>query len=74
MFDPRVLHSLVLVWFFGWGILLLRFPAQCYRMLSLGKTPNSSQIKRAVYFGYGALFFGCVFVFELAFGFVPWAR
>jgi|HubBroStandDraft_6_1064221.scaffolds.fasta_scaffold93348_3 hypothetical protein len=74
MFSPRVVHSIVLVWFFGWGFLLLKFPTQCYRILSLGKTANAKQLKRAVFMGYMGLLFGCLFLFELAFGLVHWAN
>jgi hypothetical protein len=70
MFSRRVLHTVVLLWFFGWGWLLLRFPARCYQVLSSGKTPNAKQLKRLVLVGYMALFFGSLFVLELVFGLV----
>ena len=74
MLSPRIFHTVVLVWFFGWGFLLLKFPAQCYRVVSWGKTANAKQVKRAVFVGYMGLFFGCLFLVELAFGLVHWAR
>jgi hypothetical protein len=27
MFSPRIFHAIFLAWFFGWGFLLLKFPA-----------------------------------------------
>ncbi len=73
MVPPRLLHAIIVVWVFGWGFLLLKFPVQCYRFLSWGKTPNPKQVKRAVFVGYMGLFFGCLFLLELAFGLVHWA-
>jgi hypothetical protein len=70
MISPRVFHTIILVWFFGWGFLLLKFPS----IASWGKTPNAKQIKRAVFVGYMGLFFGCLFLLELAFGLVHWAN
>jgi hypothetical protein len=60
----------ILVWFFAWGFLLLKFPAQCHRVMSWGRTPDERQTKRARFVGYMALFFGGLFVIELAFGLV----
>jgi len=60
--------ELMLVWFFGWGFLLLRFPVQCYRVLSLGKVPTVKQIRRATLVGYMAMFFGCLILLEIAVG------
>ena len=74
MISPRVFHSLILVWFFGWGLLLVKFPAQCCRIASWGKVPNARQLKRAVFVGYLGLFSGCLFLVELALGLVAWAR
>jgi hypothetical protein len=74
MVSPRIFHTIVLGWFLGWGFLLLKFPAQCYRVLSWGKTPNANQLKRAVFVGYMGLFFACLFLVELAFGLIHWAR
>ena len=74
MLTPSVFHTIILVWFFGLGFLLLKFPAQCYRVLSWGKTPNAKQLKRAVVVGYMGLFFGCLFLIELALGLVHWAN
>jgi hypothetical protein len=69
--SSRIFHLVILVWFFGWGFLLLKFPARCYRIGSRSKTPNAKQLKRAVFVGYMGLFFGCLFLLELAFGLVP---
>jgi hypothetical protein len=72
MISPRIFHTIILAWFFGWGILLVKFPAWCHRIASWGKTPNAKQIKRAVFVGYMALFGGCLFLLELAFGLDHW--
>ena len=60
----------MLVWFFGWGILLLKFPRQCHRLLSLGKEPSPKHLKLARIVGYMGLFFGTLLLVELAFGIV----
>jgi hypothetical protein len=52
------------------GISTAEIPAQCYRIGSRSKTPNAKQLKRAVFVGYMGLFFGCLFLLELAFGLV----
>jgi hypothetical protein len=74
MISPRVFHTIILVWFFGWGFLLLKFPVRCYRIMSWGKTPNAKQVKRAIFVGYMGVFFGCLFLCELALGLVHWAN
>ena len=74
MFSQRVLHIVILVWFFGCGFLLLKFPAQCYRALAWGKSPDAKQLKRAQFVGYLGLFFGCLFLLELAAGWVQWGN
>lgn len=66
--SSRIFHIVILVWFFGWGFLLLKFPAHRYRIGSRSKTPNAKQLKRAVFVGYMGLFFVCMFLLELAFG------
>ena len=60
----------IMVWFFGSGLLLLKFPAQCCRLRSWGKAPDEKQVRRTVIVGYIALFFGCIFLIEIVFGFV----
>jgi hypothetical protein len=50
--SSRIFHIVILVWFFGWGFLLLKFPAHRYRIGSRSKTPNAKQLKRAVFVGY----------------------
>ena len=61
---------IALVWFFGWGFLLLKFPVLAYRILSFGRTPNPLQLKREKALGNMALAFGCLFVIELISGIV----
>jgi len=58
---------LILVWFLGWGFLILRFPVQCFRLLSWGRRPTLKQLKREKFVGYMALAFGVLFLLELAF-------
>lgn len=71
MLTPRVVHVVALMWFFGWGVFLLRFPAQCYRLLAWGRQPTAKQIKTARIVGYLGLVFGGVLFIELAFGVLP---
>jgi hypothetical protein len=61
---------IALVWFFGWGFLLLKFPVLAYRILSFGRTPNPLQLGREKMIGYMALAFGCLFAIEIVFGIV----
>lgn len=61
---------LILIWFLGWGFVILRFPVQCYRILSLGRYPTPVQLKREKFVGYMALAFGAVFIVELVFGMI----
>jgi hypothetical protein len=61
---------IVLVWFFGWGLLFLLAPLPAYRFLSLGRTPSSKQLKYEKWLGIMVLAFGVVFVIELVFGLV----
>jgi len=63
-----LLKVITLVWFFGWGFLLVKFPLQAYRILSFGRTPNPLQLKREKALGYMALAFGCFFGLVLIFG------
>ena len=60
----------MLVWFYGWGFLLLRFPNQCYRVMSRRKEPSPSNLKTAKVVGYMGLFFGTLLIIELALGVV----
>ena len=66
MISNRVFYIIILVWFFGWGFLLSKFPAQSYRVMSRGKTPDAKQLKRARFIGYMGVFFGSLFLVELA--------
>jgi hypothetical protein len=58
---------LILVWFFGWGFLMLRFPVQCFRLLSCGHIPTPKQLKREKIVGYMGVGFGTLFLVELVF-------
>jgi hypothetical protein len=66
--QSRVFITILLVWFFGWGSLLLKFPRQCHRVLSLGKEPSPKHLKLARIVGYMGIFFGVLLVIELALG------
>lgn len=70
MLSSRIFHTILLTWFFGWGFLLLKFPTQTFRIMSWGRVPSAKQLKLALFVGYMALFFGCLFLLELAFGVV----
>jgi hypothetical protein len=59
-----------LIWFLGWGFLLTRYPAQCYRVFARGKTATEKQVKRSRFVGYMGIFFGCLLLLEVAFGIV----
>jgi hypothetical protein len=61
-------HIISLIWFFGWGFFLLKFPVQCYRLLSWGRTPTAKHLKIAKIVGYMGVFFGCMLALEMAFG------
>lgn len=68
MAQPRVFIAIMLVWFFGGGFLLLKFPRQCHRILSLGKEPSQMHLKLARIVGYMGVFFGALLLVELALG------
>jgi len=70
MIPPRVFYIIVLVWFFGWGFLLLKYPVQCSKVLAWGRTPTPSRLKMAKVVGYMGMFFGCLFLLEIALGIV----
>ena len=59
---------IMLVWFFGWGFLLLKSPRLCYRTLCLGKEPSPKSLKLASVVGCMGIFFGVLLLVELAFG------
>jgi hypothetical protein len=63
-------HILTLVWFLGWGFLLVKFPAHGYRLLTWGRTPTARQLKTATIIGYIGLGFGFLYLFEIIFGMV----
>jgi len=68
MAQSRIFIVIMLVWFFGWGFLLLKFPRQCHRILSLGKEPSPRNLKLARIAGYMGLCFGALLFVELALG------
>lgn len=70
MTPPGIFRAIVLVWLFGWGFLLLKFPIQCYRLLALGRRPIPVQLKRVRVVGYIGLIFGSIFLLELALGII----
>ena len=70
MVPPGIFRMIVLVWFFGWGFFLLRFPIRCYRLLALGRTPTPVQLKRVRIVGYMGLIFGSIYLLELAIGLI----
>lgn len=67
-------YIIALVWFLGWGLLLTRYPAQCYRAFAWGRTPTEKQVKRSRFVGYMGLFFGGLLLLEVAFGIVRLPR
>jgi len=59
-----------MIWLLGWGFLLLRFPAQSFRLLNAGKTPTPKQLKLVRVLGYLGVGFGSLFLVELVVGLV----
>ena len=70
MIPSYLFYVVALVWFFGWGFLLLKYPVQSYRVLSWGRTPKPKQLKVARFVGYMGVGFGCLLLVELTFGIV----
>jgi hypothetical protein len=70
MISPRIFYVVVLVWFFGWGFLLLKYPVLSCRVLGWGRAPTPKQLKIARFVGYMGVAFGCLFLVEMAFGLV----
>jgi hypothetical protein len=68
--PSKVFYSLGLIWFFGWGFLLLKFPRQSHRFLAWGRDPKPWNLKLARIVGYMCLAFGALLLVELAFGFL----
>ncbi len=68
MISHRVFYSIMLVWFFGWGILLLRYPARSYTLLARGRRPTVNQLKIAKTVGYMGVIFGCLLLVEIVLG------
>jgi hypothetical protein len=66
--TSRIFSLIALVWFFGWGFLLLKFPRQIYRILSFGREPNARNFKNAKIVGYMGLGFGALLLLENIFG------
>jgi len=66
--PKTAVYIISLIWFFGWGFFLVKFPVQSYRVLSWGRTPTPRNLKIAKIVGYMGLFFGCLLSLEMAFG------
>jgi len=66
----KVFHVVALVWLFGWGFLLLKFPVECYRFLGRGRNPTPNKLKVVKVVAYIGLFSGSCLLLELAFGLV----
>jgi hypothetical protein len=63
-----------MLWFFGWAFLLLKFPSQSFRVMTLGtRTASPKDLKVAKIVGYMGLFFGCVALVQTALDLVRWA-
>jgi hypothetical protein len=65
MIPQKTFHLVLLVWFFGWGFLLTKFPQRCYRIMSWGQTPHEKQIRRARIVGYMGWFFGTLLLIQV---------
>ena len=68
MISHNAFLGCCLVWFFGWGILSLKYPVKCYRLLSRGREPSTRNLKMVKIVGYMGLGFGAMTVLELVFG------
>ena len=66
--SERVFDIVGLVWFFGWGISLLRWPVTSSRVLAWGKQPTTKRLKMAKIVGYMGIVFGFVVLIELIVG------
>jgi hypothetical protein len=56
-----------MLWFFGWAFLLLKFPSQSFRVMTLRtRTASPKDLKIAKIVGYMGLFFGCVALVQTA--------
>ena len=70
MGQPKIFIIIMLVWFFGWGFSLSKFPRQCCRIFSLGKEPSPKNLRIAKIVSYMGFFFGVLLINELAFGMI----
>jgi hypothetical protein len=57
-----------LVWFLGWGVLLLRFPTASFRVLSWGRRPTPKNLKTARVVGYMGVAFAVCYCWRLRLG------
>ena len=71
MISDHMFLTIGLLWFFGWGLLLIRYPAQTIRVVAWGRMPTEPQVKRAKFIGYKGLFFGCLLLVFIAAGIAP---
>jgi len=55
----------LLVWFFGWAFLSLKYPVQSFRFLSGGRTPTPKNLKAAKVVGYMGLLFGSLLLIQI---------
>jgi hypothetical protein len=67
MIATRTFHVIAVVWVLGWGFLLLKFPEQCFRVLSWGKQPTKQNLKTEKIVGYMGLAFGTLSLIEMVF-------
>ena len=56
MILEKVFYVIALLWLFGWGFLLLKFPVQCYRFLVRGRDPTPKKLKTVKVVAYIGLF------------------
>ena len=68
MGQPRLFIAFLVVWFLGWGFLLLKFPRQTCRLLAMGKEPSAWNLKIARIVAYIGLVGGVLLLIELAAG------
>jgi hypothetical protein len=68
--TPLAFKIIGLIWFYGWGFMLLKYPNQAFRMLSWGLIPDQRTrfLQRSKVAGYFGLVFGTLFLIEWIFG------
>ena len=67
MISHRTLLIICMIWMFGWGVILLRFPGvvAVVRRLAKGNEPSAKDFRTARIMGYMSIFFGYLALLRL---------